>query len=156
MQKLGVFILKRMEKIYETKRKRELVLAGNLTFFFVASFTWNWRKMLGFFLFFGSKNETGCGFIHETDWNYETVQIRSGKKIETDGRGEAACRQFQFFFPDRIWRFHNFMSVSCMKPSASFIFWCQKIRKIPTFFRQFNVKLCHNKIKKEVRFFAET
>ena len=22
--------------------------------------------------FFGSKNETGCGFTHETDWNYET------------------------------------------------------------------------------------
>ena len=57
------------------------------------------------------------------------------------------------FFPDRIWRFHNFMSVSCMKPSASFIFWCQKIRKIPTFFRQFHVKLCHNKKKISEVFF---
>ena len=51
------------------------------------------------------------------------------EKNETDGHGEALCRQFQFFFPDRIWRFHNFMPVSSMKPSASFTFDAKKFRK---------------------------
>ena len=34
------------------------------------------------------------------------------------------------FFPDRNWWFHNFMPVSYMKPSTSFIFWRQKNQKI--------------------------
>ena len=34
-----------------------------------------------------------------------------------------------FFFPDRFWRFHNFMPLKIMKPSASFIFDAKIIRK---------------------------
>ena len=51
-----------------------------------------------------------------------------GKKNETDGTRLRRGRQFHFF-PDRLWRFHNFMPLKIMKPSASFIFDAKIIRK---------------------------
>ena len=44
-------------------------------------------------------------------WNWLKLWNRPdlvGKKIETDGRGEAACRQFQFFFPTKFWTVSQF------------------------------------------------
>ena len=51
-----------------------------------------------------------------------------GKKIKLTARGFAAAVSF-IFFPDRFWRFHNFMPLKIMKPSASFIFDAKIIRK---------------------------
>ena len=44
------------------------------------------------------------------------------EKNETDGRDEAACRQFHFFFPDRMWRFHNFMPREIHETISQFYF----------------------------------
>ena len=86
--------------------------------------------------------------------NVETVSLAG--KIETGGRGEAACRQFQFF-PAKLTvsTFYANITVSWKCPKISTF--CQKlVTKLAIFICQFQVKLWHNKIKKWTRFFLET
>ena len=49
-----------------------------------------------------------------------------GKKMKLTAAAQSRAVSF-IFFPDRIWRFHNFMPHKIMKPSASFIFDAKKI-----------------------------
>ena len=148
--------LRRGRQFHFFPRPMWTVLRGNLTFFFVASFTWNWRKMLGFFLFFGSKNETGCGFIHETDWNYETVQIRSGKKLKLTAAAKPRAVSFNFF-PAESDSFNILCQYHCfMKLPKNSTFDTKTVTKNAIFIRQFLLKLCDNKIKKWTRFAYET
>ena len=60
-----------------------------------------------------------------------------GKKNETEGTRLRRGRQFHFF-PDQLWRFHNFMPLKIMKPSASLIFDAKIITKIAASFIQFS------------------
>ena len=72
-----------------------VMLKSNLFLFFIgAQFHVKLAKNVGIFLFFGSKNETGCGFMCDTDQIMNPS--RFGQENETDGRGEAASR-FIFF-----------------------------------------------------------
>ena len=70
-----------------------------------------------------------------------------GKKNETDGTRLRRGRQFHFF-PDQLWRFHNFMPLKIMKPSACLIFDAKITRKNAASFTQFHVKLATKKKKK--------
>ena len=72
------------------------------------------------------------GFIHETDMKLWNRQIRSGKKIETDGTRLRRGRQFQFFSWPNLDGF--IISVSFMyETTASFIFWAKKQKKLQHF-----------------------
>ena len=67
-------------------------------------------KMTVFVTFFGKMLK-----FWTVSWNCELanmlkLSVRPGK-IETGGRGEAACRQFQFF-SGRIWQFQHVMPIS--------------------------------------------
>ena len=66
-------------------------------------FTWNCTKLSECFLFFCHQKWNWLWF-HVWNllklWNHP-VSVR--KKNETDGRGEAACRQFHFFFLTEFW-----------------------------------------------------
>ena len=94
-------------------------------------------------------------------WNRDLAKMLKlsvrPEKIETAGRGEAACRQFQFF-SGRIWQFQHFMPISrfhetCPKISTLTL---KLTQKLSCLFVSFQVKLCDNKIKQWTRFAYET
>ena len=69
------------------------------SFFFVVSFTWNLANNGDFFTFFLAHKWNWLWF-DELKWlklwnRPDSVR----KKNETDGRGDAACRQFHYFKP---------------------------------------------------------
>ena len=118
IMKLGPNIKKLHMKFYGLFYVKNKVSGKNLNYFFILlwhRFTWNWRQNVAIFLIFWHKKiKLANGFIHETDMKLWNRQIRSGKKIETDGTRflgffaggasrrrqktpKTACRQFQFF-----------------------------------------------------------
>ena len=102
IMKLGTNIMKLHMKFYGLFYVKNEVSGKNLAYFFIIlwhSFTVIWRKNVAIFLIFWHlKIKLSDGFIHKTDMKLWNRQIRSGKKIETDGRGEGACRQFKIIF----------------------------------------------------------
>ena len=114
------------------------------TFFsFVLSFTLNWLKLAAFFSVILAQKWNWLLFLAVQSWS---------RKNETEGRGEAACRQFHFF-PDQLWRFHNFSPLKIMKPQpVSFL--SQNNKKQTASFIKFHVKLGTHTKKR--RFLAKT
>ena len=85
-------------------------------------------KLAVCFLLFWLKNETGCGFMIFKGLKLWNRPKSVGKKMKLTAAAQPRAVSF-IFFPDRLWRFHNFMPLKIMKPSASFIFDAKIIRK---------------------------
>ena len=113
-------------------------------------------------------------FDFRVSWNHQRFRVFMPKNFQTSQWNKVTKKKRGFylkltaaaklcaisfnFFPDLIWRFHNFMLVliSWNRQPVSFRDGT-KIRKSPTFLRQFCVKLTHNKNNKKYRSFpAET
>ena len=60
-----------------------------------------------------------------------------GKKMKLTAAAKPRAVSF-IFFPTNFWRFHNFMALKIMKPSASFIFDAKIIRKNAASFIKFS------------------
>ena len=116
--------------LFGIKLAKRTVLTGNwFLFFFLRRFHVKLTiKMAVFVTFFGKMLK-----LWTVSWNCDLanmlkLSVRPGK-IETGGRGEAACRQFQFF-SGRIWQFQHVMPISqfhetCPKFKHFFKKWSQ-------------------------------
>ena len=71
--------------------------------------------------YFGIKNETGWWFHDFKGHKIMKPPELVGKKMNLTAAAKPRAVSF-IFFPARLWRFHNFMPLIIMKPSASFIF----------------------------------
>ena len=110
------------------------ILRGNLTFFFVASFTWNCCKMVVFFYLFLAQKWNWLWF-HDFKWLKLWNRPHSvWKKMKLTAAAKPRAVSF-IFFPDRMWRFHNFMPLEIHETISQFYFWCQKNdKRISTIF----------------------
>ena len=120
------------------------VLGINLTFFFCGQFHVKLTKNVAIFSIFWLKKWNWLWFH---TWNWLKLWNRSNSvRIKNWNWRPRRSRvpSVSIFFPTEFWRFHNFMPVSSMKPSASFIFWANKNSKTKQpVSSSFHVKLCH-------------
>ena len=103
-------------------------------FFFVASFTWNCCKMVVFFYLFLAQKWNWLWF-HDFKWLKLWNRPHSvWKKMKLTAAAKPRAVSF-IFFPDRMWRFHNFMPLEIHETISQFYFWCQKNdKRISTIF----------------------
>ena len=103
-------------------------------FFFVASFTWNCCKMVVFFYLFLAQ-KWNCLWFHDFKWLKLWNRPHSvWKKMKLTAAAKPRAVSF-IFFPDRMWRFHNFMPLEIHETISQFYFWCQKNdKRISTIF----------------------
>ena len=110
------------------------------------------EKMSIFFQnFLASKVKLADGFMNETGIKLWNRQIRSGKKIETDGTRLRRGTSVSIFFPTESGRFHNFSQFHSWN-HTQFHFLKQNQKKMIRHFRQFQVKTT----KKKSRFLSKT
>ena len=111
---------------------------------------WNLMKLAGIsFRFFWPKNETSWCFHDFMRHKIMKPPGSVGKKNKTDGTRLAAWpRAVSFiFFPDRIWRFHNFMHLKSWNHQPVSFLSQKNVKPIPDSFIQFHV-ITDEKIKK--------
>ena len=134
------------------------VLGRNPLFFFLVSFTWNFMKLAVWFQFFWLKKWNWLWFHYFKGLKLWNRQSQSGTKWNWRPRrsrvpsvsffSRRRVPSVSFCFPTDLWRFHKFMPLKIMKPSASFFF---DAKKIWNQYRQFHPVFAWNLSKIKIQ-----